>query len=250
MKYLTAIFARLMALWAMISFVLTFIFFFILSLPCWIIREPKGQELFIGIARVWMHIWLRMVGCPPVIKGRHYFQKGKTYIVTFNHNSLMDVPLSCPFVPGANKTIAKSSFTKIPVFGMYYSKGSVLVDRKSEVSRRQSFERMIRTLQKGMHMCIYPEGTRNRTGEPLKKFYDGAFRLAEDTQTDIIPALIFFTKKVLPPEKAFWFMPHRLELHFLPPVSVSGKNYETLREEVYEIMKAYYVGYSKKSIKK
>ena len=50
-------------------------------------------------------------------------------------------------------------------------------------------------LKKGMHMCIYPEGTRNRSNEPLKKFYDGAFKLAVDTGTSIIPSLIFNTRK-------------------------------------------------------
>lgn len=93
----------------------------------------------------------------------------------------MDVPLSSPFIPGANKTIAKTSFVKVPVFGFYYMKGAVTHDRKSEKSRKESFEKMKQVLKKGMHMCIYPEGTRNRTNEPLKKFYDGAFKLATDT---------------------------------------------------------------------
>jgi 1-acyl-sn-glycerol-3-phosphate acyltransferase len=42
----------------------------------------------------------------------------------------------------------------------------------------KSFEKMKAVLEKGMHMSIYPEGTRNRTAEPLKKFHDGAFKLA------------------------------------------------------------------------
>ena len=57
-------------------------------------------------------------------------------------------------------------------------KGAVLVNRKSDESRRKSYDKMKKVLQKGMHMSIYPEGTRNRTNEPLKKFHDGAFKLA------------------------------------------------------------------------
>ncbi len=190
MKIINSIAGRLMALWAILTFIAGFLIVFIPSMLCWLIPEPKGQDIFIRIARVWMNVWLRLVGCPITIKGKEHFTKGKPFIVTFNHNSMMDIPLSCPYVPGANKTIAKSSFIKIPLFGLYYMKGAVLVNRKSEESRRKSYEKMKKVLEKGMHMCIYPEGTRNRTGEPLKKFHDGAFRLSRETNTAIIPAVI------------------------------------------------------------
>ena len=188
-----------------------------------------------------MNVWLRLVGCPVKVKGKNNFAKGTAYIVTCNHNSLMDVPLSSPYIPGANKTIAKKSFAKIPLFGWFYSKGSVLVDRNSDASRRKSFEDMKRVLKQGMHMCIYPEGTRNRTNEPLKKFYDGAFKLAVETKTAIIPTLIFNTKKALPANKPFYFLPHKLEMHFLEAVIPGSNTVEQLKEKVFAIMKEYYV---------
>jgi 1-acyl-sn-glycerol-3-phosphate acyltransferase len=153
----------------------------------------------------------------------------------------MDVTLSCPFIPGPNKTIAKKSFSKIPLFGFYYMKGSVLVDRKSETSRKQSFEKMRAVLAKGMHMSIYPEGTRNRTADPLKKFHDGAFRLAAETGHDIIPTIIFNSKKVLPLNKRFYFWPHKLEMHFLPAVPVNkNESHLELKEKVFGIMTDHY----------
>ncbi|HQX97063.1 MAG TPA: 1-acyl-sn-glycerol-3-phosphate acyltransferase, partial [Chitinophagaceae bacterium] len=82
---------------------------------------------------------------------------------------------------------------------------------------------------------------RNRTSEPLKKFYDGAFKLAVETKKSIIPAVIFNTKKVLPLDKAFYFWPHRIEMHFLEPVEVLQKSSDELKQEVSEVMKAYYV---------
>jgi len=57
-----------------------------------------------------------------------------------------------------------------PFVWVVLPEGSVLVDRESEVSRRQSFEEMKKVLSIGMHMSIYPEGTRNRSNETLKKF--------------------------------------------------------------------------------
>ena len=121
-------------------------------------------------------------------------------------------------------------------------KGSVLVDRKSETSRRNSYEKMKEVLAKGMHMSIYPEGTRNRTADPLKKFHDGAFKLAIDTGCSIIPAIMFNTKKVLPMGKTFYFWPHKVEIHFLPSVPINKEgSFTALKEKVFTVMKDYYV---------
>jgi len=240
MTLLKNIFARIWALWGIISFITTFLIVFIPSMICYAIPGIKGQTIFLYISRIWMNVWLRLIGCPVTVTGQEHFAPHTAYVVTCNHNSLLDVPLSAPYIPGPNKTIAKTSFAKVPLFGWYYRKGSVLVDRKSDKSRRRSYEEMRRVLQQGMHMCLYPEGTRNRGNEPLKKFYDGAFRLAADTRTPIIPAVIFNTKKALPIHQPFYLLPHRLRMHFLPPVAPDGITAAELKEKVFSIMWDYY----------
>lgn len=241
MKILKEIFGRIWALWGIVTFIITFLIIFIPSMLTYLIPGKRGQHIFIIISRIWMRVWLFLIACPLKVKGQNNFKKGETYIVTCNHNSLMDIPLSCPFIPGANKTIAKSSFTKVPLFGFFYAKGSVLVNRKSDESRRRSFIEMKETLQQGMHMSVYPEGTRNRSDDPLKPFHDGAFKLAVETGKSIIPAVIFNTKKVLPLHKGFYFMPHRLGIHFLPEISVTGKTAKELKQEVFDVMWKYYL---------
>ena len=246
MKVAKTIFGGIWALWGLISFVLTFLIIFIPSMIPYLVPDPKGQDLFIRISRIWMTVWLYMVGCPLKVSGKENFAKGTSYIVTCNHNSMLDIPISCPFIPGGNKTIAKKSFVKVPLFGWFYRKGAVLVDRKSEISRRKSFEEMKKVLAMGMHMSVYPEGTRNRTDEPLKKFYDGAFKLAVDTNTAVIPAVIFNTKKALPVHKPFYFIPHRLRMDFLEPIPVEGQTTEQLRDKVFQVMKDHYIKYKRK----
>jgi 1-acyl-sn-glycerol-3-phosphate acyltransferase len=95
---------------------------------------------------------------------------------------------------------------------------------------------MKEVLNMGLTMCIYPEGTRNKTKEPLQRFHDGAFRLAAETGKDIVPAVIFGTKKVLP-RKPFFFWPHKVEMHFLTQVVVANKSSQDLKEEVFEAMR-------------
>jgi 1-acyl-sn-glycerol-3-phosphate acyltransferase len=93
----------------------------------------------------------------------------------------------------------------------------------------------------GLHMCLYAEGTRNQTDQPLKSFHDGAFRLAIDSGKAIIPSLIFNTRKVLPASKTFFLIPHKMEMHFLPPVAPQpGETAQSLKEKVFKIMYDYY----------
>jgi 1-acyl-sn-glycerol-3-phosphate acyltransferase len=240
MKIFKEIFGRIWALWGLISFTSTFLIIFIPSMLCYLIPGKKGQDIFIAISRVWMTFWLYIIGCPVTVTGKEHFAKNKAYIVTYNHNALLDVPISAPCIPSGNKTIAKTSFAKIPLFGWFYRKGSVLVDRNSDASRRKSFEEMKQVLQQGIHMCIYPEGTRNRTKEPLKKFYAGAFKLAVDTNTAILPAVIFNTKKAMPIHKTFFLWPCRLRLDFLTPVDSNDISAEELKDKVFKIMWDHY----------
>ena len=240
MKIFKEIFGRIWASWGLISFVTTFLIIFIPSMLCYLVPGKKGQDLFIAISRVWMTFWLHIIGCPVSVTGKEHFVKNKAYIVTYNHNALLDVPISAPCIPAGNKTIAKTSFASIPLFGWFYRKGSVLVDRNSDASRRKSFEEMKHVLQQGIHMCIYPEGTRNRTKEPLKKFYAGAFKLAVDTDTAILPAVIFNTKKAMPIHKKFFLWPCRLRLDFLSPVETNNDSAEELKDKVFKIMWDHY----------
>ncbi|HWB25595.1 MAG TPA: 1-acyl-sn-glycerol-3-phosphate acyltransferase [Chitinophagaceae bacterium] len=240
MKIFKEIFARIWALWAIIVFIVPMLAFVWLYLVCFLLPEPKASRWHRGVSRVWMNIFLPLSGCPLKVRGKQHFEKGHNYVVVCNHNSLIDVPATTPFMPNANKTIAKKSFARVPLFGWIYIAGSILVDRNSDKSRRDSYEQMKQTLAVGLDMVIYPEGTRNRTGNPLKNFYDGAFRLAVETGKPIMPVVLFNTAKVLPVKKVFYMLPHKLEMHILQPVSSKDITYAQLKEKVFKIMWDYY----------
>src|SRR6476660_8543613 len=102
MKIFKEIFGRIWAAWALVSFLTTM---FVVVIPIcitYLISEPTGTEIFRRISNVWMRIWLTLIGCPMRIVGKENFKKGEVYVITCNHNSLMDIPLSTPFIPGAN----------------------------------------------------------------------------------------------------------------------------------------------------
>ena len=246
MSIFSRVFSRVWACWGLLFFVVTmFLFFVPFLLFSYFRKDPDKTLIFIRFSRVWMRIYLTGIGCPLIVRGRENFNKGETFIVVCNHNSLMDVPIVSPFIPGGNKTIAKIEISRIPVFGMLYRTGSVLVDRKSEESRRESFGKMKEVLDMGLHMCIYPEGTRNKTEQPLKSFHNGAFILGIDTKKAIVPALIFNSRKTLPPDRFFSLVPNRLRLDFLPPVRIEPNDtVESLKTRVFKIMSDYYIANS------
>ena len=246
-NWLKDLFGRLWAVWGMVTFITSFLIIFIPSMMSYLFKDQrKGQQYFITVSRIWMRCWLFIIGCPLKVRGRENFKKDAAYVIVYNHNALLDVPLSAPFVPGPNKTIAKASFAKVPIFGWFYKRGSVLVDRGDNRSRMKSFESMREVLEQNMHMCIYPEGTRNRTAEPIKPFFDGAFKLAIDANKDVMPCVIFGTKQAIPIAKGFYLLPTRLEMHFLPPVSSEGLKTAALKEKVFTIMSNHYIAGAKK----
>ena len=241
MKVIKNILGRIFAFWALLVFVVSMLLIYIPFLITGLWKEPQRTILFIWLSRVWMKVFFTLTGVRRIFKGKEHFKKAENYIVVCNHNTFMDIPLSSPGIPGrGNKTIAKMELARIPLFGIIYQRGSVLVDRKSEESRKSSFLKMKEVLAMGLHMCIYPEGTRNKTKEPLQRFHDGAFRLAIDSGHAVLPAVIFHSRKVLPPHKKFFFWPHKIEMHFLPPISPVGMTVESLKQEVFERMREYY----------
>lgn len=244
MKIIRKIAGTLYFFYGISLFIITML---VVLLPVWFsnfLAEPKRSKFLHPLFKIWMSFFLPLVGCSVKRKGKEHFQPNENYVVVINHNSLVDIPVSSPWIPGPNKTLAKTEMAKIPIFGVIYKAGSILVNRKDEKSRRESFNAMNDMLRKGLHLCLYPEGTRNKTDKPLQKFYDGAFITAIRMQKPIIPGLIFNTKKIYPSDSKFWATPQKIHIHFLPPIPTKGlslNNLTALKEKVHKIMEAYYV---------
>jgi 1-acyl-sn-glycerol-3-phosphate acyltransferase len=246
MRVLKNILGRIYAVWMLVWFVITILLVSIPVVIChYTIRnDTRRTYAIMKWYRIWMDVYLPLIFCPIRKKGLSNFHPGENYVVVCNHNALVDILVSTPSVPGASKTLAKAELARIPVFGLVYKSGSILVDRKDPKSRRKSLDAMKKVLREGMHLVLYPEGTRNKTSEPLKSFYDGAFNIAIEAQKPIIPALIFHTKSILPPGKFFYAWPHAIPIHFLEPVSTEGlttRDTSRLKEQVFRIMQEYYV---------
>lgn len=250
MKSIKNILGHIYMLYALLLFVATMLIVFV---PIWLISflpEPSRARALHRVFRVWMGVFLPLAFCPVFRKGKKNFKKGQNYVVVINHNSLADIPVSSPWIPGPNKTLAKVEMARIPIFGVIYKCGSILLDRNKDSSRRDSFSKMQETLNMGIHLCLYPEGTRNKTKMPLQPFFDGAFITAIRTQKPIMPGIIFNTGKILPHNKKLWAWPKPIRIHFLKPIPTEGltlADVATLKAQVHHVMETYYVAYQIKN---
>ena len=248
MKLIKKILGHLYFAYATLLFAATMLVVFV---PIWIISllpDPARSKALHPAFRLWMGIYMPLIFCPVFRRGKHHFKKGENYVVVINHNSFMDIPVSSPWIPGPNKTLAKIEMARIPLFGVIYKAGSVLVNRKNEASRRDSFNKMQAMLGMGLHLCLYPEGTRNKTSQPIQQFFDGAFITAIKAQKDIVPGVIFNTGKILPYNKKLWGRPCPIHFHFLESVSVQGltlNDVATLKAKVHKLMEDYYIAQRK-----
>ena len=168
----------------------------------------------VGMARV-NPLWrFRWSGTPPADPRR-------PWIVVSNHESFADIPLISQ-LPWEMKWMGKVEMFRIPVVGwMMRAAGDIPIQRG--VGGRAVLDAMARcrgVLAQRVSVMIFPEGTRSPTGEMLP-FKDGAFRLAIETGTPILPLAVAGTRNALP--KHDWrFNRARAEVRILPPVETAG----------------------------
>jgi 1-acyl-sn-glycerol-3-phosphate acyltransferase len=114
-----------------------------------------------------------------------------------------------------------------------------LVDRSSAEKRAKSVRALQSALRKGISIFVFPEGTFNETENPLKSFYDGAFRLAIQTQTPIKPLLFVDTDKRLNQSSLFNLTPGKNRVIYLEEITTEGltlQDLETLKHKTYIAM--------------
>ncbi len=139
-------------------------------------------------------------------------------ILMSNHVSNLDPPILLPAIPGMASVMLKQSLMKIPLLGTAMRMGKFV-----PVARGHSREDAVRSvaaaaaaLEAGLHLMVFPEGTRSTDGH-LLPFRKGAFFLAAETGAPIVPIVIHGTaammrrgsSKIYPGEAVVQFLPAR-----------------------------------------
>lgn len=212
----------------------------------------KGGNLVYEGCKVWADVWFFLVG----IRHRNIFveplAKDASYIYVANHISYLDSAVLPKTFRYPVRPLGKVEMSRIPIFGFIYKNAIVTVDRSSPENRARSVQILKATLRQGISVLVFPEGTFNTTGKPLKDFYDGAFRIAIETGTPIKPVLLLDTYRRMHYASVFSLNPGRSRAIFLPAIPVTDyglSEVSRLREHVYGIMENELRKYGAKWIK-
>ena len=239
-KLLRKVAAFLFLIWGFLVFISAMILVFpLILLISALFQKKKSQDLIFFFLKVWAWIFSVLCFFPVRTRGRESLDPDKACIYVCNHNSYLDAIAVVLAVPGSFKPLGKIEMVKTPIFGMIYRRVVVLIDRKSQESRARSVEELKIDLSNGQSILIFPEGTMNRSDAPLSEFYDGAFRLAIETQTAIVPMVILNARKLLPRNKPLNIRPGVLECIFADRVEVTGLKPDDLvdlKTRVYKCM--------------
>lgn len=194
MKYLLYPFYIIWRLW---FYVLVIVPIIILS-PFLIISISKESwyPFFFKIARLWAKIILYGMGFIPKIKNLAPVDPTKSYMIVANHTCMTDVMLMLMAVKNPFVFVGKKELAKYPIFGFFYKRTCILVDRKSAKSRVEVFKRAQHRISQGLSICIFPEGkVPDDKSVILDEFKDGAFKLAIEHQLPILPISFLDNKK-------------------------------------------------------
>ena len=161
----------------------------------------------------------------------------RPYIVVANHQSFVDI-LLISHLPWEMKWLSKADFFKYPLVGwLMRMAGDIRLIRGKRESVVAAMESCKDRLSKRVSVMIFPEGTRSTDGE-LRKFKDGAFRLAIETGTPILPLVLDGTHPAL--QKGDWrFGVTDAEVRVLEPIETTGMTLDdvsSLRDRVHTMI--------------
>lgn len=159
--------------------------------------SDKTFNYFFKIAHYWGKTILFLMGFKLKVEGKERLEKHTNYMFTPNHTSMIDIMTMLaiaknhPFV-----FVGKIELAKIPIFGFFYRRTMILVDRNNKESRKAVFDQANQRLEKGLSICIFPEGmVPTDSSVLLSEFKSGAFALAIEHQIPIVPISFYDNKK-------------------------------------------------------
>ena len=212
------------------------IFLFFPFLLVFTISERTYAQFFWLARNLWARPILYGMGCIPVVIRQQRMIQRKSYMLVANHTSMLDIMLMLYVSRNPFVFVGKKELVNIPIFGFFYKRVCIMVDRDSVRSRTAVYRRAQRRLDQGLSICIFREGGVPEEDVVLDKFKDGAFKMAIAHKIPVVPMTFYDNKKRF----SFTFYsggpgPIRVKVHqFFETGILSAEDTSTLREEVRE----------------
>jgi 1-acyl-sn-glycerol-3-phosphate acyltransferase len=191
----------------MIRFITTVVFitlFLICSIPLFFIEliiglfsEDIKAKSSLAIVNWAFRVCLRIAGLDLTVIGEENVPKDKAVLYVGNHNSFFDILITYVRVPRPTGYVAKKEIKKVPLLRTWMKYlYCQFMDRDDLKSGMRTIIECINLAKKGVSICIFPEGTRNKTHESMLPFHDGSFRIAKKANCPIVPMTLVNTGSI------------------------------------------------------
>lgn len=239
---MTAVFRTIWGAYAVVLFLLLML---VLGVPvllffrAFMSGEQALRRSIFYLHHIFTPIYLTLIGVRLQIDGQEHLLPERSYVIVSNHVSALDFIVNARAFPGIFQFLAKQELHRVPVFGWVVKQLCLSVDRSDRVSRARSVALLRERLQQGWSVFIYPEGRRNRTAEPLGPFYDGAFRIAIQTQAPIAVQTLVNMRNICGRAAGLDLHPGTVHIVWSPPIETAGMTLDDLprlREQVKQMM--------------
>ena len=158
-------------------------------------REKWYPQFFWMARNLWAKPILYGMFCWPNVKYDQRLVKGSSYMLVANHTSMLDIMLMLVVSRNPFVFVGKKELVNIPLFGFFYKRVCIMVDRDDAQSRTGVYRRAQKRLQQGSSICIFPEGGVPEEQVVLDNFKDGAFKMAIAHKIAVVPMTFYDNKK-------------------------------------------------------
>ncbi len=187
-----------------------------------------------NVVRSWAQSILKISGIQVRVKGIEKIDLKQSYLFMSNHQSTFDIMTCLSVIPGTARFLAKQELFRIPVFAQgMRAVGMIPIDRGNSKKARQSLDKAIKEIKKGVSVIIFPEGTRTKDGN-IQPFKKGGFVLAIKGGIPIAPMVLTGAREIMQ-KKDLHLNKGTIQIEFLDPVPTENYKYEQRQQLIQDI---------------
>jgi 1-acyl-sn-glycerol-3-phosphate acyltransferase len=191
-----------------------------------IASKEKAPKIAHRLSRFWAGFLFTFFFIRLKVRNKELIDPNRNYVFVGNHLSQLDIPAYALSCNNTFRFLAKAELAKIPLLGYVIKNLYITVNRTDKADRHKSLDKMIGTLREGYSVFLCPEGTRNKTGDHLLEFKDGAFRLAIAAKIPLAVLTLKNTNALLSPTQMIAIRPGIIDACWSEPIDTSAMTEE------------------------
>lgn len=181
------------------------ILYLILGIPVllveWVVGKFHRQAADLSQLRMvqWaFRVLLFICGTKITVIGEENVPTDEPVLYIGNHRSYFDIIITYARCPRLTGYVAKDGMQKVPLLSIWMKRLHCLFINREDVKEAlKTILAGIDNIKNGISMCIFPEGTRNKTENLMLPFKEGSFKMAEKTGCAIVPMAITNSAEIL-----------------------------------------------------